>query len=81
MQALDKGITEFAMVHDSFGVHASEMSTFLHQCVKPAFVDMYKKDVLQEFASTLPDDMDIPAKPERGCLVLEEVKNSEFFFS
>jgi len=81
MQALDKGITEFAMVHDSFGVHASEMSTFLHQCVKPAFVDMYKKDVLQEFASTLPADMDIPAKPERGCLVLEDVQNSEFFFS
>jgi len=81
IQALDKGITEFAMVHDSFGVHASEMSVFLHQCVKPAFVDMYQKDVLQEFTSTLPADMDIPAKPERGCLVLEDVKNSEFFFS
>lgn len=81
MKALDIGIRDFAMVHDSFGVHASDMPVFLDQCVKPAFIEMYQRDILQDFADRLPSSMDIPPKPERGRLVLEDVQHSEFFFS
>lgn len=81
VKGLDRGITEYAMVHDSFGVHASEMATFLNMCVKPAFIDMYQKDVLQEFADRLPAGCEIPDKPTQGNLALQDVQDSQFFFS
>jgi DNA-directed RNA polymerase len=81
MKGLDKGITSFGMVHDSFGVHATRMTEFLNSCVKPAFVDMYQRDVLEDFRSKLPPDLDLPSLPTKGQLVLEDVKDSEFFFS
>lgn len=80
-KGLDLGITHYAMIHDSFGVHASRMSIFLNQCVKPAFVEMYQQDVLKEFADRLPPDLTVEPLPCRGTLVLEDVANSEFFFS
>jgi len=81
MQGLDRGITSFGMVHDSFGVHATRMTEFLNSCVKPAFVDMYQRDVLEDFRGKLPPDLDLPPLPTKGSLVLEDVKDSEFFFS
>ena len=74
-------ISSFAMVHDSFGVHASRMSEFLEECVKPAFIDMYKGDILKAFRATLPPDLDLPPMPDLGDLDLEGVSRSEFFFS
>ena len=78
----------FAMIHDSFGVHASDMKTFLSECIKPAFVDMYKSaDTLEVFREQLMVNMDeeTSAKmkpiPRMGSLVLEDVLESEFFFS
>ena len=75
----------YAMVHDSFGVHAADMPIFSWM-VRDAFFDMYNdNDVLQQFAdSTKPviDDVtEMPAVPAKGTLNLEEVLESEFFFS
>jgi len=81
MNGLDEGITDYGMVHDSFGVHATKMTTFLTKCVKPAFIEMYQRDVLEEFRAKLPPDLDLPALPTKGSLVLENVTDSEFFFS
>lgn len=80
-KALQLGITDFAMVHDSFGVHAGKMPTFLQHCVKPAFVELYQTDVLQEFADRFKDCCDIPPIPSKGKLDLDGVLRSEFFFS
>ena len=80
-KALDLGITAFGMIHDSFGVHAADMDTFLSKCVKPAFIRMYDTDVLEQFKARLPADLDLEPLPERGTLDLNGVKESEFFFS
>ena len=80
-KGLAVGITDYAMIHDSFGVHASRMGEFLNQCVKPAFVEMYQEDVLQQFAAKLPEVLELEALPTKGNLVLEHVTQSEFFFS
>jgi len=81
MKGLDEGITSYGMVHDSFGVHATQMTKFLTKCVKPAFIEMYQRDVLEDFRAKLPPDLDLPALPTKGSLVLENVTDSEFFFS
>jgi DNA-directed RNA polymerase len=81
LKGLEAGITDFAMVHDSFGVHANKMSQFLAECVKPAFVEMYQRDPLKELADRLPVDLQVELLPEKGSLDLNGVMESEFFFS
>ncbi|MCW2286865.1 DNA-directed RNA polymerase [Rhodoblastus acidophilus] len=81
IKALDQGISNFGMVHDSFGVHARLMPKFLRECVKPAFVEMYQNDVLAKFADRFRPFCAIPDLPEPGKLDLQGVLRSEFFFS
>jgi DNA-directed RNA polymerase len=82
MKGLEQGITEFGMVHDSFGVHAARMPRFLRDCVKPAFIDMYKDDVLGRFYESLTaTGLSIPTPPSMGSLDITGVQESEFFFS
>ena len=64
------------------------MKTFLRECIKPAFVDMYKSaDTLEVFREQLMVNMDeetlanMKPIPRMGTLVLEDVLESEFFFS
>jgi len=77
----------FAMVHDSFGVHAADMEVF-GQCIRKAFHFMYTEhDVLSEFLVSNNPIIDadkataIPPLPQTGSLDLDEVLESEFFFS
>jgi len=79
MKGLQNGISDFVMIHDSFGVHACDMDKFLNKCVKPAFVEMYETDVIQNIRDRYPNyggDM-----PSKGTLDLNGVLESEFFFS
>ena len=83
----DTGPMSFAMVHDSFGVHAADMPLF-GQLLRQSFHWMYTEhDVLAEFYnSNLPvideEHVDlIPSVPSRGELNLDEVLTSDFFFS
>ena len=78
----------FAMIHDSFGCHASDMKYFLAECIKPAFVEMYEGGrnlVLfrDEITRNIEDEKKdkVHPLPSMGTLVLEEVLESEFFFS
>tara|TARA_B110000093_G_scaffold182773_1_gene230362 strand:+ start:113 stop:2617 length:2505 start_codon:yes stop_codon:yes gene_type:complete len=94
-KALSRGDTadgvggmSFCMIHDSFGVHAADMDYFLHECIKPAFYEMYKDgDVLQKFLEEvmplIPEKSrkKIPTIPSLGDLDISEVLDSEFFFS
>lgn len=86
-RAHEEGITDFAVVHDSFGVHAAEVARF-SRIIREAFVEMYENhDVLEEFleAATplISEELqaEIPAIPERGDLDLQEVLANPFFFS
>lgn len=80
-KGLGQGLTDYGMVHDSFGVHAADMALFLRECVKPAFLQMYEQDVIAQFASRLPEGLDLPNMPTKGSLDLDGVMRSEFFFS
>jgi DNA-directed RNA polymerase len=39
--ALSRGVTDFSVIHDSYGTHAADMP-LLAACIREAFVDMYK---------------------------------------
>ena len=84
-KCLKEGITDFAMVHDSYGTHCTNMPK-LNEKLREAFVEMYRdNDVLLNLydsaVSTLQEDTDIPKPPERGSLAIEEVLNSDYFFA
>lgn len=85
--ALDNGIENFAMIHDSFATHCASTELF-GACLRHAFVDMYENhDVLEEFRQSilamLPEERhdEIPPVPAKGDLDLEQVKESDFFFA
>ena len=86
-RALDEGITSFAMVHDSYGVHARDMDK-LYVGLRQAFVDIYQGDVMGDFVRQategLPEKVRnalIAAQPPKGAFVLESVKDSKYFFA
>lgn len=72
----------FAMVHDSFGVHAADMPVFV-KLVKEAFVEMYQQPLLEQFKDNLPPEVQekLEPLPVPGDLDLNGVLESEFFVS
>lgn len=85
--ALDNGVTQFAMIHDSYGTSAGH-TDMLAACTRHAFVDQYQEhDVLTEFrasiASRVPekDAGKLPQVPTAGGLDLQDVLSSAFFFA
>lgn len=80
-KAKEKGITGFALIHDDYGTHACDTPK-LHSCIRSAFVEMYgENDPLLDF-KTLNETsgISLPDMPEKGSLVLENIKNSRYFF-
>lgn len=83
---MDQGIDSFAMIHDSYGVHAAHTEA-LAQTLRQAFVQMYKRDVLQDFLEGLrtyiPEEVlvDLPPLPKTGSLDISSVLRSDFFFA
>jgi len=77
-----EGITDFAMIHDSYGVHAAD-TEFLAEKIREAFYEMYTaNDVLSDFKKEAEEVVDdVPSVPEKGDLDLKEVLKSQFFFS
>jgi DNA-directed RNA polymerase len=84
-QAVAEELTDsFVVVHDSFGVHPSDMDRFLN-IIKEQFVAIYSVDVLEqlytEFQAQAPEGVEIPTPPARGKFNIEEVRQSPFFFA
>jgi len=84
-KCLEEGITDFAMVHDSYGTHSPNMDR-LNQHIREAFVEMYEEnDVLEQLyedaMAVLPEGTDVPRPPEKGDLLLREVIRSDYFFA
>lgn len=82
-KGLDLGLRHFGMVHDSFGVHASDMPAFLNTCIKPSFIAMYQENALVLFRDRLPTEVqtELEELPIPGSLDLNGVLENEFFFS
>jgi len=78
-----EGVHHFAMVHDSFGVHASDMD-FLNRALREEFVRIYSEPVLQNFLNEQREahpDVDLPELPPTGNLDIRQVISSPYFFA
>ena len=86
VSALSKrhGIRSFAVIHDSYAVHASN-TPLLAAVLRLEACDMYKADWLDklylEFCEQADDPTAIPPPPVRGTFDVEQVKDAPFFFS
>lgn len=85
--AKQKGVENFAMVHDSFGTHAANQE-LLNECLRLAFVDLYTQiDPLEAFLEyalqIIPEKHHhkIPELPKKGNLDINEVLKADYFFS
>jgi DNA-directed RNA polymerase, mitochondrial len=80
------GITEFAMVHDSYGTHACNAG-HLGTHLREAFIQQYSGNVLEDFRNQileqLPEAMHekVPQVPPMGNLDLDAVRESDYFFA
>lgn len=83
---LTAGITDFAMIHDSYGAHAGNADKLCYY-LRRAFVDQYSGDVLGDFRQQLADQLtpelaaELPEMPPMGTLDLEGVMDSQYFFA
>ncbi|KQW02238.1 DNA-directed RNA polymerase [Rhizobacter sp. Root1221] len=82
----EDGMKDFAMIHDSYGVHAG-LAAQLRDNLREAFVAQYSDPVLEQFrdqlAEQLPEELrqELPELPPMGTLELAQVRQSEYFFA
>lgn len=86
-RGVEHGITNYAMVHDSFGTTAADMEVFF-RVVREAFVELYHgTDVLGAFrddiVGLLSDENreKLAPLPARGTLDVSQVRESRYCFS
>lgn len=79
--AVEKGITDFAMIHDDFGVHACHVPEF-QKIIREEFVKLHETDILTDFALQQETrwNIELPEVPSKGGLHLPDVLDSPYFF-
>lgn len=87
VRAKQEGITNFAMVHDSFGTTAGDME-IMFRVIRESFVEMYSTvDVLGGFRDEIRYQLSDKKKeelaplPESGTLDISEILNSKYSFA
>jgi DNA-directed RNA polymerase len=87
VKAKEAGIDAFMMIHDSFGTHAGNMTTF-NRVIREAFVEMYTDycplTALDTYARSVLSEAGIeklPAIPAKGALDLSLVLQSPYAFA
>lgn len=87
INAADEGMTDFALIHDSFGTHAGTTHRFF-QIIRESFVEMYEgycpfEETLDFAKSVLSDEgIDkLPALPTKGDLDLNAVLDADYAFA
>ena len=84
IKAKDKGVTNFSLIHDSFGCVAPDVAK-LSEAIREAFCEVYEQDVLTNWAMEMKqmlsakNEKKFPNIPARGELDLSLVKKSVFF--
>lgn len=85
--ALDAGITDFMLIHDSFATHAIDTETF-SRIIREQFVEMYEtNDVMHSLYETTWLNLseagreNIEEAPTKGTLDLREVIDSKYAFA
>jgi DNA-directed RNA polymerase len=77
------GIRHFAMVHDSYGVHACDVD-LLNRILREEFVRIYSEPVLQNFIEQqrkAHPGISLPDPPKTGDLNIRQVIESPYFFA
>jgi DNA-directed RNA polymerase len=76
------GLRHFAMVHDSFGVHAGDVD-LLNRVLREEFVGMYSELVMANFFMELlkSSPVALPSLPAPGTLDIRQVLDSPYFFA
>ena len=77
------GVTDYSMIHDSYGVHAHHVPRMAHS-LREAFVEMYKEnDVITNFRGDAEESVGLPMPdpPDRGNLDIDSVIGSAYFFA
>jgi DNA-directed RNA polymerase, mitochondrial len=78
-----EGLRHFAIVHDSYGVHACDVE-LLHRVLREEFVRMYSAPVLQNFIDQqrkAHSGLTLPDPPQTGDLDIRQVLESPYFFA
>lgn len=79
-----RGLRDFVMVHDSYGVHAADVD-LMNLVLREQFVRVHEEFTLAKFVAELRrqacDGITIEDPPQLGSLDLREVLKSEYFFS
>jgi DNA-directed RNA polymerase len=73
----------FAVIHDSFGVHAAD-TPLLAEVLRSEFISMYQNsDPLDQLKTKIEVEthIEMPMLPEKGTLDLASVAESSFFFA
>jgi DNA-directed RNA polymerase len=82
-EAASRGMANFSLIHDDFGVHAADTEEF-SDVIRLTFVRMYydrnwlmawKKEM-----ERLDEDLELPDPPEMGDLDVLQVLDSKYFF-
>jgi DNA-directed RNA polymerase, mitochondrial len=78
-----EGLRHFAIVHDSYGVHACDVD-LLNKVLREEFVRIYSEPVLQNFLNeqrAAYPYIEIPDVPQIGNLDIRQVLESQYFFA
>lgn len=87
LAAADEGITDFALIHDSFGTHAGATEDFF-RIIREAFVEMYEaydpfEEIYQSAYGALSEAgrAKLPQPPTKGDFELREVLEARYAFA
>lgn len=78
-----RGITSFAMIHDSYGTHAGN-TTRLAGILRQQFVDIYRTDWLMRIKDNIAayaPHVKVEDPPARGTFDITQVMDAPYFFS
>lgn len=90
LKGAQEGITEFALIHDSFGTYAADTQRFF-SIIREAFVEQYQQDVFKqlelEFKAQVDEELmqakrkTLPDLPRKGSYQLDSILRSNFAFA
>jgi len=78
---LASGVSSFALIHDSYGVHAADTEKLAHE-VRESYIELFEDNPLYDFTEQTAPFKALEAKElPIGDLNIQEVRNSEYIFS
>jgi DNA-directed RNA polymerase len=85
LAAAKEGITNFALIHDSFATHAARTSDFFY-IIREAFVAMYEnycpfEEIHHQTMTAIDDKSRVPATPSKGTLDVSRISESLYAFA